>query len=221
MSEKPKKREAPENASEGAAPGGSGDESKAKKRRDDAEAVDERLYCGACGGIDPVVRLSSKLSLLPKRSTDGAYVVDVRKLKTRNLVDGETKLIKREKGVEKQVRMLCPRCKLVAAYRPNEDFSKCSHIYLIAQGALTDVPPPEAAAAEGAEEDLELPPAELIARERAVREVSERERQMDENESVACNTHGKWRAKKFMVKNSTGGWVCRSGMACMINTTRK
>ena len=58
------------------------------------------------------------LDQMPQRSTDHSYCVDeVKYLRNVNVVKGELKLVKREKGIEKQYPLNCTLCDVTVAYR--------------------------------------------------------------------------------------------------------
>ena len=59
------------------------------------------FYCVCCGNFAMISAMD--LTKLPKRRTDGSLVVDEKVVKgMKGMVLGETKLLKREKGMEKQ-----------------------------------------------------------------------------------------------------------------------
>ena len=102
---------------------------RARKRDSNREAEDQKrrmeaiapYYCIVCRG--QVVFATNQLMPLvemPRRSTDHAYCVDEEKyLKYVDLEEkAEPKLIKREKGLERQYELCCKQCKLPIAYRP-------------------------------------------------------------------------------------------------------
>ena len=58
------------------------------------------------------------MDAMPQRSTDGAFCVNEEKyLKSVNVVKGDAKVIKREKGLETQYPLSCPLCDVMIAYR--------------------------------------------------------------------------------------------------------
>jgi hypothetical protein len=78
--------------------------------------------------------LGKQLSLLPRRRTDNSYVVvEQTQLHKNKLQAGEVKAIKREKGVEKQWRLVCPNgeCGVTLAYRPAPHEEPTQFLYLL------------------------------------------------------------------------------------------
>eukprot|EP00123_Amoebidium_parasiticum_P008413 comp18786_c0_seq1/m.20693 comp18786_c0_seq1/g.20693 ORF comp18786_c0_seq1/g.20693 comp18786_c0_seq1/m.20693 type:complete len:222 (-) comp18786_c0_seq1:120-785(-) len=75
-------------------------------------------YC-ICGHLALI--LDCKLESLPKRKTDGSTVLEQkRRFNRTSCEDGELVQIKREKGIERQQRMVCKNCKLLLFYRPGK-----------------------------------------------------------------------------------------------------
>ena len=74
-------------------------------------------YCLCCGESVLILGPSISLTSLPTRRTDGAYVLErgttIYKL---NSVPGESKILRREKGYEKQHRINCWNCKIPIGY---------------------------------------------------------------------------------------------------------
>ena len=98
-------------------------------------------YCMACGESNLIVGPGVVLTALPKRKTDGAHVLEkgstVFKLKT---VAFETKLLRREKGYERQFRFSCWNCKVPIGYTCEEgDDAKLSYILPDALGSQSDL----------------------------------------------------------------------------------
>eukprot|EP00741_Cyanophora_paradoxa_P025289 tig00000361_g24408.t1 len=189
-------------------------------------------FCKACGA--KVLKTSAPLAQLPKRKTDGSVVVEFeRVLRSVHVAEGETKLIKREKGVERQHRMECPSCDAVLGYRPNAFDEKPQFLYFFGESLTEDAPPPPPAPAEEARPRgvitsvyVRLPestPAEAGSgaggdRGAATGELKQflAATQRDEYENVACSLHGKRRSLKYMLKSATGGYVCKPGHSCMV-----
>jgi hypothetical protein len=103
--------------------------------------VDERLkilYCKHCGQYSMV--LDVKLSQLPTRKSDGSRVVNEKvRVCRRNMSEGQVKLIKRKKGIERQYRWNCKQCGLFLCYRSVAGKETGKHTFIIAD-ALTDDP---------------------------------------------------------------------------------
>ena len=99
------------------------------------------VYFCMCCGESALILGNAKQSLnsLPRRKTDGAYVLDkestVFKLKTNQ---GEKKLLKREKGYERQHRLVCGSCGVFVAYRSEEE-SPITFVLPDALGAQSDL----------------------------------------------------------------------------------
>lgn len=95
------------------------------------------LLCLCCGEGVLILGPGVSLSSLPRRRTDGAHVLErgetVYKLKVK---DGETKLLRREKGYERQWRSNCWNCGVPIAYRCEAE-AECSLTYLIADAVGT------------------------------------------------------------------------------------
>lgn len=101
--------------------------------RDSATAAsDLRIYYCLCGQMALI--LDCAINTLPLRPTDGARVLDPGKRAHRvKCSDGEDVVyIRREKGIEKQLRKKCLGCKLPLFYR----HEKPSNILFILKGAL-------------------------------------------------------------------------------------
>eukprot|EP00270_Netrium_digitus_P013258 TRINITY_DN4379_c0_g1_i2.p2 TRINITY_DN4379_c0_g1~~TRINITY_DN4379_c0_g1_i2.p2 ORF type:complete len:126 (+),score=26.29 TRINITY_DN4379_c0_g1_i2:101-478(+) len=72
---------------------------------------------------------------MPERKTDGSRVVDAAKdLVYLMCVKGGTKLLKREKGLEKQFRYNCELCDVCVAYRPVPYEKETKYIYIFPEG---------------------------------------------------------------------------------------
>ena len=73
-------------------------------------------YCAACAAFALIT--DAPLEVAPRRKTDGAAVMDEGKATFRRaMVAGDTKLIRRDAGVERQYRLNCKHCALPLAYR--------------------------------------------------------------------------------------------------------
>ena len=94
-------------------------------------------YCKHCGQYSLV--LDSRLERLPIRKSDGSRVVNKNTVVCKlNMVEGQTKLIKRKKGIERQYRWCCKLCGLPLCYRSAPGQSG-KYTYIV-EGALTDDP---------------------------------------------------------------------------------
>ena len=98
-------------------------------------------YCMCCGESNLILGPGVVLSSLPRRKTDGAYVLDkegtVFKLKSKR---GETKLIRRPNGFERQYRLDCWNCGVPVAYRSEEsEDAKLTYVLPSAMGAQEDL----------------------------------------------------------------------------------
>ena len=94
-----------------------------------------------CGESNLILGPGVVLSSLPRRKTDGAYVLDkegtVFKLKSKR---GETKLIRRPNGFERQYRLDCWNCGVPVAYRSEEsEDAKLTYVLPSAMGAQEDL----------------------------------------------------------------------------------
>ena len=99
------------------------------------------LFCLCCGEAVLVLGPGVSLCSLPKRRTDGALVLargeTVYKLKAK---PGESKLLRREKGYEKQWRSNCWNCGVPIAYRcVPEEASSLTYLLADAIGAQADL----------------------------------------------------------------------------------
>ncbi|KAJ3164616.1 hypothetical protein HDU88_005263 [Geranomyces variabilis] len=85
-------------------------------------AVEKNLlvyYCLLCN--EYVLILDKRLSKLPRRKTDNAYIITEAHTFKLNLKRASTTVIKREGGYEKQMGWDCPRCGVPIAYDQEED----------------------------------------------------------------------------------------------------
>jgi hypothetical protein len=74
---------------------------------------------------------------MPQRSTDSSFCVDeVKYLKSVNVVKGELKLVKREKGIEKQYPLNCTLCDVTVAYRSAPPVAASSRLGVASTAAL-------------------------------------------------------------------------------------
>jgi ribosomal protein L37AE/L43A len=103
-----------------------------KNKRKTRKEAKFRYYCAACG--EEVVVLHVPLSDLPIRSSNKSSVVDLEtQISISYLQPGPCKMIKKEKGIEKQYSHICPSCEIRIAYRPVEGLAstpKCKYLYL-------------------------------------------------------------------------------------------
>ena len=99
------------------------------------------FYCLCCGESVLILGPGVELTALPRRKTDGAYALErpgtVFKLNTK---EGETKLLRREKGYERQYRINCWNCDVQVGYRCEPE-KECRLTYLLhdALGAQADL----------------------------------------------------------------------------------
>lgn len=95
-------------------------------------------YCSYCANPSLIIDIS--LSELPERKSDNSRVLNEEKhLFKRMMVEGETKYIKREGGLEMQCRLMCKECGLFQCYRPVPVGKKSKYCYFV-HDALTDNP---------------------------------------------------------------------------------
>ena len=98
-------------------------------------------YCMCCGESNLILGPGVVLTSLPRRKTDGAYVLEkgvtVFKLKSKR---GETKLIRRPNGFERQYRLNCWNCDVCVAYRSEEsEEAQLTYVLPSAMGAQEDL----------------------------------------------------------------------------------
>mmetsp|Transcript_4293 Transcript_4293/g.7062 ORF Transcript_4293/g.7062 Transcript_4293/m.7062 type:complete len:287 (+) Transcript_4293:104-964(+) len=98
-------------------------------------------YCMCCGESVLILGPGVTLSSLPRRKTDGAYVLErgsvVAKLKTQ---PGESKLLKRQGGFERQYRLNCWNCNVPIAYRAEDsDTAPLTYVMYDATGLQADL----------------------------------------------------------------------------------
>lgn len=99
------------------------------------------FYCLCCGESVLILGPGVELTALPRRKTDGAYALErpgtVFKLNTK---EGETKLLRREKGYERQYRFNCWNCDVQVGYRCEpEKEARLTYILHDALGAQADL----------------------------------------------------------------------------------
>uniref|UniRef100_A0A7S4FCA6 RRM domain-containing protein n=2 Tax=Chrysotila carterae TaxID=13221 RepID=A0A7S4FCA6_CHRCT len=97
-------------------------------------------FCSGCGS--KAIRTNGVLLCeLPTRSTDGAVVLEEEVHVSELLLTAATEpvAIRREKGVEKQLRMTCRSCEQWLAYRPAKVGSTA---YLYVRSAVLSLSPP-------------------------------------------------------------------------------
>ncbi|CAI5474381.1 unnamed protein product [Closterium sp. Yama58-4] len=100
-----------------------------RQRKAEADLSRVLYRCAACTHF--CFKLARPLSVLPERRTDGSRVVEAATdLVTMMAVKGGQKLLKREKGVERQFRYNCELCDACIAYRPVPYEQDCKYIYL-------------------------------------------------------------------------------------------
>ena len=80
--------------------------------------------------------MSDSLAKQPKRGTDRSSAIKQPLIAKSMMTEGETKMIKREKGVEKQYRWKCPGCDLALCYQSTPFDSTTKFVFAMA-GALT------------------------------------------------------------------------------------
>jgi len=97
-------------------------------------------YCMCCGESVLILGPGVQLSSLPKRKTDGAYVLEqgvtVFKLKSS---EGATKLLRRAKGFERQYRLNCWNCGVPIAYRCDETEATLTYVLSDSTGLQADL----------------------------------------------------------------------------------
>lgn len=110
-----------------------------KRRRAEIEATRVLYQCSICNHF--CFKLARPLEQMPERKTDGSRVVDARgDLVAVACVKGGTKLLKREKGVEKQFRYNCELCNVCVAYRPVPYEEDSKYIYVFPEAVDTRTP---------------------------------------------------------------------------------
>lgn len=98
----------------------------------------QTYYCAYC--LQPSLIIDCLLGELPLRKSDKARVMrEDKHLYKRMMEEGETKLIKRAKGVEQQCRLVCKDCGLLLCYRPVPVGKKSKYCYFV-DGGMVDNP---------------------------------------------------------------------------------
>mmetsp|Transcript_14558 Transcript_14558/g.34669 ORF Transcript_14558/g.34669 Transcript_14558/m.34669 type:complete len:291 (-) Transcript_14558:253-1125(-) len=98
-------------------------------------------YCMCCGESVLILGPGIELNSLPRRKTDCAYVLEkgttVFKLKSK---PGQTKLLRRPKGFERQYRLNCWNCNVPIAYKSEDsDSAKLTYVLFDATGLQADL----------------------------------------------------------------------------------
>ncbi|KAI6105814.1 hypothetical protein F5141DRAFT_1126244 [Pisolithus sp. B1] len=102
-----------------------------------------RVYYCICGEFILVIEKS--LAALPRRRTDGAYIIRCRENETGKAVvfklnastSAAPVLVKRSGAYERQYRFSCPRCNLLVGYQSTPLPVKSGPYLYILKGALT------------------------------------------------------------------------------------
>jgi hypothetical protein len=82
-------------------------------------ATADAYFCQCCSACCLHLSKAVRLNSLPTRGTDGSSVVDeATQLRRLSVVRAPAKLIKREKGIERQFPLHCPACDVPIGYRP-------------------------------------------------------------------------------------------------------
>ncbi|BBN17593.1 hypothetical protein MPTK1_7g15590 [Marchantia polymorpha subsp. ruderalis] len=101
-----------------------------KRKRQETDATRIHYHCSACSHF--CLKLVVPLTELPARKTDGSRVVDMAKdLVHLMCAKGGVKLLKREKGTEKQFRYNCELCDLCVGYRPVSYEQETKFMYVL------------------------------------------------------------------------------------------
>eukprot|EP00271_Cylindrocystis_brebissonii_P013275 TRINITY_DN32998_c0_g1_i1.p1 TRINITY_DN32998_c0_g1~~TRINITY_DN32998_c0_g1_i1.p1 ORF type:complete len:487 (+),score=99.33 TRINITY_DN32998_c0_g1_i1:534-1994(+) len=107
-----------------------------KRRRMEADATRVMYRCSACSHF--CFKLARPITDMPERKTDKSRVVDTGKdLVYLVCVKGGTKLLKREKGIEKQFRYNCELCDICVAYRPVPYEQESKFIYVFPEAVVS------------------------------------------------------------------------------------
>ena len=115
---------------------------KQEREREEAlaakRASQRPIFCSACGTVVFSVHLACKaLAAVKRRGTDNAWALNEAKLlRDFRLCRGETKLIRREKGVERQHRFNCANCEIFVAYRPKPRSEPSKFLYIVPGGVV-------------------------------------------------------------------------------------
>lgn len=98
------------------------------------ESTDLQVYKCLCSNT--ILMISQRLETLPLRELDGSRVLDPSNIAFRLRIDEEsidTVHLKRQGGIEKQLRFKCKECKLPILYRHRKD----ADVSFVLKGSLT------------------------------------------------------------------------------------
>jgi hypothetical protein len=122
----------------------------------------DAYFCSVCSSCCLHLSKAVNLFSLPTRATDGCNVVDeATQLRRLSVVRGPVKMIRREKGIERQFPLHCPSCDVPIGYRPTplDEPSKLLYVYrgalkadkraIVPLDDLLHAPPPESGAFSG------------------------------------------------------------------------
>jgi len=103
-------------------------------------AVTTTVHCRGCRApVFFIVKSPTRLLSYPRRGTDGALVIDeAAHLKRIECTQGEQKVIRREKGLERQWPLLCPSCTAPIGYRPAPLGQETKYLYIISDAVSED-----------------------------------------------------------------------------------
>ncbi|TXT13341.1 hypothetical protein VHUM_00708 [Vanrija humicola] len=113
------------------------------KRTESSRAVLRSYYC-LCG--DFLLVIQGKLDRLPRRKTDGAYIVrsqpgpkgqPARKFKL-NAQQGTCVIVKRSEDKEVRQPFVCSRCRTAVAYQTTAGAAGSAPFFYILKGAMTE-----------------------------------------------------------------------------------
>ncbi|KAI7881965.1 hypothetical protein K492DRAFT_236303 [Lichtheimia hyalospora FSU 10163] len=105
-------------------------------QQDDQRSALHVYYC-LCSEF--ILVIDADLRILPRRRTDNAIIVSNTKRTYKLTAEpGQTVVVQRKEGYEKQYRYHCPRCQLLIAYESTEDRKSGPYTYIL-EGALTEV----------------------------------------------------------------------------------
>eukprot|EP00455_Lapot_gusevi_P021145 TRINITY_DN2223_c0_g1_i2.p1 TRINITY_DN2223_c0_g1~~TRINITY_DN2223_c0_g1_i2.p1 ORF type:complete len:148 (-),score=33.06 TRINITY_DN2223_c0_g1_i2:22-441(-) len=94
-------------------------------------------YCAYCGAFSLIIDVA--LENLPRRRTDGAYVLEEKKHTYKRLfASGAAKLVRREQGFEKQYRLICKSCSLFISYRNVDLTQEAKYCYFLPNALSKD-----------------------------------------------------------------------------------
>ncbi|KAI9288252.1 hypothetical protein BC943DRAFT_318075 [Umbelopsis sp. AD052] len=97
-----------------------------------------QLHVYYCLCSEFILVIDHDLQQLPRRETDSSYVVSNAGRTFKLTVEqGETVILRREEGYEKQCRLVCPRCNLLIGYETTPERRKGPYTYIL-DGALTE-----------------------------------------------------------------------------------